>query len=785
MTESTLQTESEFDDSKSTSATDHLPQAESQAVDKAVDKTVGLSGMIRRLLQDCPTKQATYDTLMQVCEQRLPASLVRSDYQVGSVMLSEIRHDERMSNVEAKKFSDLFMAQVAKEVRASSSREPQLKRFERAGQQLTIAAAPIVDVNTNEVDGVLTVMLGGASHQAEFILPILDGITATASATLLSRSLAASQPQAGSGFGAQTTDGFQGKLPNALSPSSQPFRPTTLKATQQTPEQAAAKPEAKPEAKSEVATPISMVGGTAMAAAALKPVSDALRKSSAAAKANTATATKTQTTNKRVETPSTGAAVPAGSVPAAAMSATAARLAEADATAHAEVSALSKAARFSSLKEFGFTLVNAISNQFQCEQVAFAAEQNLKIKIHAISGIADFKNSSPGVASIRQAMEECLDEKNPVAVPGLVLTGDFAAVPSRAIHQQWSVECNNSAVCSLPLFDNDDVVAVVSLRRAADRPFTQTDIAKLKSMLQAYGPAVRVVEKAGQPVGSRISSAVKTKASDSMTKGSWGRRILLLGFLAAAVWFCFGTMTYQPLCQSTITAANLRHFSAPFDGQLQAVAVSPGQRVAKGEILVQFDTSNLKLEMIGLQRQISASNVQVKQAVSEGELGQASMANARLGVLQTQISAVQKQIDEATITAPTDGVVVLSDLQQRIGQEFPQGEEILQFVADGDWLLQIEVPDSLVSVVEADQTGEFAPASDPTNKHKFRIDNVDGAASVLKNRNVFLAHADFEVQPEQMMTGMEGTSKLTTVDRPVWWVALHGAIDWARINFWL
>ena len=304
-------------------------------------------------------------------------------------------------------------------------------------------------------------------------------------------------------------------------------------------------------------------------------------------------------------------------------------------------------------------------------------------------------------------------------------------------------------------------------------------------MLQPYGPAVRVVEKAGQPVGSRISSAVKAKASDSLTKGSWGRRFLLLGLLAAALWFCFGTMTYQPLCQSTITAANLRHFSAPFDGQLQAVAVSPGQRVAEGDVLVQFDTSNLKLEMIGLQREISASNVQVKQAVSEGELGQASIANARLGVLQTQISAVQKQIDEATISAPTDGVVVLSDLQQRIGQEFPQGEEILQFVADGDWLLQIEVPDSLVSVVKAEQTGEFAPASDPTNKHKFRIDNVDGAASVLKNRNVFLAHADFDIQPEQMMTGMEGTSKLTTVDRPVWWVALHGAIDWARINFWL
>lgn len=739
MTESTLQPESNSDGSKSATGAEAASQVESGGS----GKMSSLSGMIRHLLQDCPTKQAVYDTLMKVCQQRLPASIVRADYRVGAVLLSEIRHDERMADTAAKTFSEKFLAQVAQEVRTSASREPQFKQFERVGQQLMIAAAPIVDVGTNTIDGVLTVMLGGSSHKPEFILPILDGIAATASATLLSRSLLSSRSQNGSGIRAETGQVVKGKLSDAGQSDSGRSDAMQPVATQ-------------PAADAGSVTPISMVGGAAMAAAALKPASDALRRSSVAAE-------------------SAAAIKPA---PAAATTAE-------DAALHSQVAAISKAARFSNLKEFGFTLANAISNQFQCEQVAFAAEQNSKVKIHAISGIADFKVSSPGVAAIRQAMEECLDERGPITVPAVLKAGEQAGVPSRSIHQQWSVECNNSSVCSLPLFDNEDVVAVVSLRRASNRPFSHADITKLKSLLEAYGPAVRVVEKAGQSVGSRISSGVKSKASDSIQKGSWGRRIALVGFLLAALWFCFGTMTYEPLCRSTITAANLRHFSAPFDGQLMSVVVSPGQRVSEGDVLVEFDTSSLKLEMISLQRQISASNVQVKQAVSEGELGQASMANARLGVLQTEIRAIEKQIAEATIMAPSDGVVVLSDLQQRIGQEFPQGEEILQFVSDGDWLLEIEVPDSLVSVVAAEQTGEFAPASDPTNKHEFNIENVDGAASVIEDRNVFLAHASFVAQPEQMMTGMEGTSKLSTVERPVWWVALHGAIDWARINFWL
>lgn len=671
-------------------ANDSVQPATTRQADSQKNQGASLTVMVQRLLQDCPSKQAVYDTVLNVCRERLPASVVRADYRVGAVLLSEIRHDERVAEAAAKKFSEKFLAQLAQEVRTSKTPEAQFKRFERGDQKMMVAASPVIDIASGQVDGVITLMMGGSSHRPEFILPVLDGITASVSAALMGRTIAASKQNP---------------------PAATRIHPP-------------AAGQESPQASVPTAGAV-LAGATAATAAAVQPAVDP------------------------------------------------------------QVSALSRASKFSNLKEFGYTLVNTISNQLQCEQVAFGSESRSKIKLQAISGVADFKPSSPGVASIRQAMEECLDEEASVAYPEIAATADQAIVVSRPIHQQWSSECNQSSVCSVPLTDGGDVVAVVSLRRSGAKPFTQQEIAKLSSMLESYGPSVRVVEKAGQPVGSRIKSAVQTKASSTMQKGAWGRRIALAGLLLASLWFLFGTLTYKPLCRSTITAANLRHFSAPFDGQLKSVLVKPGQRVTSGEALVEFDTSDLELEEISLQRQIASLEVQVKQSVSEGDLGQASMANARLAVLSTEIQAVRKRISEATVVAPADGVVVLSDLQQRIGQAFPQGEEILQFVVDGDWLLEIEVPDNIVSMVSPEQSGTFAPASDPTNKHEFRIQHVDGAASVIKDRNVFLARATFANQPQQMMTGMEGTSKLITVDRPVWWVALHGVIDWARMNFWL
>lgn len=446
------------------------------------------------------------------------------------------------------------------------------------------------------------------------------------------------------------------------------------------------------------------------------------------------------------------------------------------------LSAFARASQFASTKEFGYSIVNSLLGQLQAEQVSFGVQKDQRVVVEAISGIADFKANSPGVQIVRQCMEECVDHTAPVLVQSEKLEGDFPPLP---IHAQWSAKSNNASVISIPLKDGDEVAGVISICRAADRPFRLEEVNGLAQMLTPYGNAIPVVEKANRTVGDQLKTAVGTTARNTVKKGSTGRKVLLASLAVGLLWFLFGSMTYRPICRTRVTAAEMRHFSAPIDGKLKSVHVTPGQQVKAGDLLVEFDTSDLNLRLNSIIREIASADLELREAMAMDDVAAAALARSRSNVLRTQAQGLRKQIADSSIVAPFDGTVMVADLQQRIGQLFPRGDEILQIAAEGDWLLEIEIPDDIATYVAPEQAGEFSAAASPADKHTFTVQHVDGAAVTVEDRNVFIARAPLASRPDWMMTGMEGTARIETVSRPVWWVTMHRVVDWGRMNFWL
>ena len=440
-----------------------------------------------------------------------------------------------------------------------------------------------------------------------------------------------------------------------------------------------------------------------------------------------------------------------------------------------EARAIHNLADVESPKQFAYSLVNSLCNRSRSELVSFGIVRGKRIEVLAVSGITQFKHSSPGIAVQRQAMEECLDAGKTILHQNNSLSEVYP------IHRQWAAE-SNGCLLSIPINSGDNTTGVVCLRRPASSPFTEEEINALIEIAQPYGSAVRLVDRATQSLSRQMRTAVGQSAKRNRTPL---RLLMWAGLIAAGYWFATGSMMFKPICSSVVASAEVRHFSAPFQARLKKVHVEPGASVKEGQLLAEFETREMRLEFAAIQAEIGETEVNMREALQQGNASQAGLQKAHIDVLRTRASALEERIARATILAPQDGNVVMGDLTRRLGDIFQQGEEVLQFTPNTGWVLEIRIPDSVASHIVPGQSGEFSSAARSNESIQFEIQSVDGAAQVVEEQNVFIARAPLNKNPKWMRSGMEGFAQVKTQEQPAWWVLCHGAIDWARMNFWL
>lgn len=436
----------------------------------------------------------------------------------------------------------------------------------------------------------------------------------------------------------------------------------------------------------------------------------------------------------------------------------------------------------SSLREFAYSLVNSLCNQLRAEQVGFGLREGGRIRVLAVSGLAEVKSANPGISMMQQAMEECLDEAHPIVFP----TPD-SEIGTRTfvIHRRWSSETSGACVASIPITDAQGVIAVVSLRLPAGRAMKSEFVSSISTVLQKHSHSIRLLEKVSRSLTSHLRTAIADKLGQLTGKNSIWQKTAVAFAAGLCLWCLFGTLTYRPICNARITAENLLQMTSGSESKLKVVHVVSGEKVRAGQLLAEFETAELELQLQALQREIASTEVDVRRAIDARDTGAAALGRARIGVLMTQAASVEKRIERAHLRAPRDGVIVRADLEKRVGQVFTPGETVLEFASEGGWILAIEVPDDIATLVQSDQTGMFAASSFASDSMPFRISSIDGTAQVMDGRNVFLARAQLDEQREWIRSGMEGTARVTTVPRPVWWVGLHRLIDWCRLSFWV
>jgi multidrug efflux pump subunit AcrA (membrane-fusion protein) len=204
------------------------------------------------------------------------------------------------------------------------------------------------------------------------------------------------------------------------------------------------------------------------------------------------------------------------------------------------------------------------------------------------------------------------------------------------------------------------------------------------------------------------------KALGSPWRTFRGRTLAKIGAVLAAVLALVAAMAFIP-CTLTIEGHGSllpeeRHkIYAPVAGIVGSVLVDHDARVKKGDILAKLDSFELQKELKGVMAdKQKAESQMVSLALQSEKLRhsqdeqeqlqvQAQLGEARITAKSSKerIEILTEQIESMNIRSPQDGIITTWEARKNLtGRPVEIGTELLQVAAeDGDWILEVEVPD--------------------------------------------------------------------------------------------
>ncbi|MEZ6032275.1 MAG: efflux RND transporter periplasmic adaptor subunit [Planctomycetaceae bacterium] len=447
--------------------------------------------------------------------------------------------------------------------------------------------------------------------------------------------------------------------------------------------------------------------------------------------------------------------------------------------------ALSKLGGCQSLHEFAFSLVNDLKGKIGADQVSMGIVHGNSPTILCTSGFDNLYPRSPGSRMIEQAMAECMDAGEIVCWQKEGQWSQDIAHTGHHLHRHWHESSGGVPVASIPLMQADQCIAVLSIRRPADKAFELAHLQKVASVVSTYAPALRLLEHANRSVLRHAVDSLSRAANRFLSGGSLRRPVILALSAALLGWFFLRDTDHVISVPCEIVPARELQLAAPFNGCIAESCVQPGEKVHANQLLLRMDTRSLHMEYEAARTQLEIAQLELARNAAADKLAETALADAQIRVAENTMATIRFNLDRAEIKAPADGYILAGELNHRVGEAVPMGEPLLRFAASDEWLVELHVPEHSATHLSKDMQGAFAVDARPDETCDFSLEHLEISAGVVNGQNVFVAKGriDGTVSP-WMRSGMQGTAKVIAGRQPAWWVWFHRAVDAVRLQVW-
>ena len=180
------------------------------------------------------------------------------------------------------------------------------------------------------------------------------------------------------------------------------------------------------------------------------------------------------------------------------------------------------------------------------------------------------------------------------------------------------------------------------------------------------------------PVGKKLQYLFSGPRLESHRR----RALAVTGLIVAIVVVLLGVL---PVPSSTRTegviwAPEEAQVRSTVDGFISKVIAAPGQRVQRGDVLIECEDPELQARTRVLQAQLNELEAKYNAFLSSKRV-QADLINEQKAHLLNALELAHQRQAELLIRSATDGVFVMADVQNAPGKFAPRGE-VLAFVTD-------------------------------------------------------------------------------------------------------
>jgi len=428
-------------------------------------------------------------------------------------------------------------------------------------------------------------------------------------------------------------------------------------------------------------------------------------------------------------------------------------------------------------------IVNDPQNVLPYQLSAIALDHRGRLQLKAVSGMSSLPLGDIQVERMHELVRWLSSEPDSLHLKWREESdpGGKADLPS--VVARHFDETGYRALFSLPLTDDQGRVGLLLYESSNPDFLDQSYIEMIKVLAGQATVAVRNAMLYREvPLIGLIEPLIQKRAALLRTSG---RRRLVFAAVAAAValFLIFCPLPMRITGNAVVAPQHLVTVAAPVDGNVEAVFVHEGQRVAAGEVLGKLNDWQWRSDLATAESRYQQAELTMENDLAHGA-PQAGADRTQTEFLRSELARARSRLDSAQLRSPIAGIVVTPNLQNLAGQHLDVGAAFAQVLDLNTALVQVAIPQRDASLVASGQPAAIKLDSYPQRTWRNRVSVLGPEAQAVEGERIFNAEVSLENTDAVLRAGMSGKAKIYLGWRPAGFVLLRGPALWLWQTLW-